>query len=257
MRAFRSNSCRVDANFCAHVCRDRLRAGAQSHFGSRPKLEAPAQPAAGPQCSVSGASRLFRAPGVRALWDDLDGGRSGKCCVPRRRAQPARYTVLGMWPHSCSLWRQGELTSRWGKGHGGLEWGVCQGACFSPANSKLFGTQISDPGAQCPKSWIGLCDVLLNCPCRISSELPPRLCLRLLLILDYCLYLLCEVLNASAFLGSTKVSAFDHPYLSPELRVPLSLSARPASVSLDNVCGPSKGLWESRSPETSALCEMG
>lgn len=55
-----------------------------------PRPGAPAHPAARPQCRVSGVPRSSHAPGVLALWDGRDGGRAGKCCIPRLRAQPAK-----------------------------------------------------------------------------------------------------------------------------------------------------------------------
>lgn len=104
--------------------RGALLLGAQSSFDSRPRLCAPAHPAARTQCGVSGAPRSSRAPEARVLRDDGDGGRDGQGCVPRLRAQPARYAVLGVW-------RQEELTPGGARDTGAWSGGGVRGLFFS------------------------------------------------------------------------------------------------------------------------------
>lgn len=111
---------------------------------------------------------------VRALWGGRGGGCAGKCCVPRLRAQPARHTVLGLRPPSCSPWRLEVLTPRRSAEHGTGDTGPGAGPVFLAPTQSALGSDLRR-GSAGLQVLTGFRNALQSWPCRISPELPPRL----------------------------------------------------------------------------------
>lgn len=151
------------------------------------------QPSGHPQlgCALSSGQRLCRAklaPGLgwvhpsptpksspsqtlapQVHWCtgvDRAGRGAGKCCTWRLRAQPARSTVLGLWPPSCSLSVESEGDdARGGAWTGNTGQGAWSGACVK-------GLVFLAPTQSCLGSWSQLHDRRASHFDRISWSSP-------------------------------------------------------------------------------------